>query len=540
MPSLLRRNTIRLLEASLDAHHLAISSLGATKRISYRDPRAQYAPEMGLIGTATELAMSACLVQAGGNKALVISSNQHFKSFSQIRSEFRALLNNTPPSSDFLFQDVDDVANHKRQLLSHTEQFARLGVARASGLHGGFGLIHETVVFQANIVSEFFEILAKSGRLRPYLENIPNCLLYSQDRSVIIEDLVRRLDEDEQDKDTLLRSLYLVLPDLPDNEPDWLQALNRVSVAPRKNDITYLITTMQNALPSNLRRTSGSGQGISVSVRPQDPNALPIEPQYLRTQFNQIRDRWYADIGTANGRLNEGLLDLPPAVAVRDVFSVGLYEAGVLEDNESLTAHQAWPFIATSLNTQTRTTTPGPYWFIVKHCDDLGQLRALLNRAKEIGRTGLRHHAEEFFIGIDAILNNEHIHHSHERFHPLLQAITLADEKREQISVTLDRSKNTPKELPNELMERLEGASEGEFAIGLLAQEIYDGDFAPEIKRYWTSTLSQCANDLEDISILTQLLQDKSYKAVWTVVRKAIRRIDFRIFGPPIQPQASR
>ena len=66
MPLLIRYDAIRLLEASIESLHLAVNSLGAQKRVEFRQPIAEHSIEIGLIGAAAELAMSACVVQAFG------------------------------------------------------------------------------------------------------------------------------------------------------------------------------------------------------------------------------------------------------------------------------------------------------------------------------------------------------------------------------------------------------------------------------------------------------------------------------------------
>jgi hypothetical protein len=76
MPSLLRHESIRLVEASREALQLAVSSLGSKKRVSFRQPQAEYSIEIGLIGVAAELAMTACLVQAHGTSIILLPSKK--------------------------------------------------------------------------------------------------------------------------------------------------------------------------------------------------------------------------------------------------------------------------------------------------------------------------------------------------------------------------------------------------------------------------------------------------------------------------------
>ena len=165
----------------------------------------------------------------------------------------------------------------------------------------------------------------------------------------------------------MLASIYVVLPDVPEEEPDWLEAFDRASVSSTERDIAYLTDVLEQAIPVSLRRTSRSGRATPVTIRPEDPDTLPISPQHLRRQFNSIADQWGADIANANGRLEAGIIDLPPTEAVLEVFAIGLERAGVLLDGYNLQPHESWPFRAASASFSGR---PGPYWFLLRATKD--------------------------------------------------------------------------------------------------------------------------------------------------------------------------
>jgi hypothetical protein len=169
--------------------------------------------------------------------------------------------------------------------------------------------------------------------------------------------------------------MFLVLPVVPDSLPDWLAAFERITIAPKSNDIVFLCNVLEDALPVELRR-SGQGPALPVVVQPDNPDAIPIAPQYLRTEFTKTPDRFYADVGTANGRLTDGSFDPPPADFVRELSTLGLESTGILTPGCTLTPHQSWPFIAASLALQ---GTPGPIWFLIRRTSDVDQLEALLN-----------------------------------------------------------------------------------------------------------------------------------------------------------------
>jgi len=528
MPPLLRRHAIRLLEASLESLDLAVSSLGATKRRGFRDPAARYAPEIGLIGAAAELAMSACLVQAYGSRATVLP-NGKFKPFSQILDEFRALVRRTDHASEFLFQEVPDPEPHRGQLLGLTESFSRLASVRAGGLHAGQGLLHEAMVVQANLVADFLAALSESSRIRPYLTHIPRCLSYNEERLVIVEDLARRIAKASQpDLPALLVSAFLVLPDVPPNEPEWLAALERITVAPRKRDIRYLLNVLERALPATLVRAGKAGDAIPVAVKPGDPRALPIEPQYLKRQFNNIRDQWYADINNANGRLEAGVLDLPPAEAVREVFAIGLENAGVIESGKNFGPHESWPFIAASMNVQ---GTPGPYWFLVRRTDDLGQLRAILNKASGIAGARLRTHLSEFMPGLEAIICGKSLP-AGSVLEKVMNSIQEAISHRAGLVECFKRQEGSTKALSNSDYDVICGISEGKRPVGDFIRQLLDSGIGLEALRYWTRELCKAALELDDVPALVKVLQNSDLVPTHTYARKAVQRIDCRYYGP--------
>lgn len=221
MPTLLRHDTIRLFEASMECLNLAISSIGTLKRIDFRQPAATYAAEIGLIGAAAELSMSACLVQAFGQHAIAMTSG-HYKPAGRILHDFRQLLNKATYASDFLTHGIDDPVNHRRQLHECTRQFRILLSARAGGLHAGRGPSIKTVIYQANNVTIFLELLSLSSKIHPYLNHIPRCMWYAQDRHLILEDLTNRLRKAGiVDRPDALASVFLALPDISEEEPEF-------------------------------------------------------------------------------------------------------------------------------------------------------------------------------------------------------------------------------------------------------------------------------------------------------------------------------
>lgn len=531
MPLFLRRDSIRMLEASLNALHLALSKLGSTTRYEVRETYSEHAAEIGLIGSSAELAMAACLVHAHGPSIQKWPSG-HYKAFPAILDEYRKLVLEARPNSEFLVEGLDDPKAHRERLLDACSNFRILSSARAGGLHAGRGPTREAAIVQGNSVSDFLDCLGASSKIKPYLANIPKCPFFDRDRMVIVEDLARRLNEASGvDQQAFLSSVFLVLPDVPDHMPEWIDALDRVSIAPRDNDITYLLNVIEGAVPATLKRTTGSGAAVPVKVDQHNPDSLPVATRYLRTQFNQRRDQLHADIGTANGRLQDRFLDLPPVEAVREMFAIGLETAGLLEEEDRLTAHKSWPFVAASLDVQ---GTIGPYWFLIRETGDLGQLAALLRSAVEVGGSRLARKAKECLYGIDAAREDDTIAKDDDQFEDLIEDLRRTEEVKSGLNENHERHRGTSKGLPDELADRLQDVIEGSSA-GSLIQALMTDSVSRDCKRYWVRVLCESALDIDDLPSLVEVLSSDDASIAHTAARKAMRRIDFRIHGPSLE-----
>ena len=531
MPLYLRRDSIRMIESSLGALHIALSRLGVTSRHEVRQSNSAHAAEIGLIGSAAELAMSACLVHAHG-PSIQERSGGGYKTFPEILGEFRDLVRGSRPISEFLVEGVDDPQAHREALIQCCSDFRRLSSLRAGGLHAGRGPVREAAVFQGNKVSDFLECLAQSSKIRPYIENVPRCPFFNMDRTVIVEDLSRRLNQATGDEEeVLLSSVFLVLPEIPEDTPDWIEALDRVSIAPKENDINYLLDVVEAAVPATLRRTTRSGAAVPVRVDQGDPDALPIATQYLRRQFNELRDQLYADIANANGRLEGGSLGLPPGTAVRELFAVGIEDASILGDEDELTAHEAWPFVAASLNVQ---GTVGPYWFLIRRTGDLGQLVAQIRRAVEVGGSRLERKAQECLHGLEIVRNDRAVALDDEHFEDTLADLHTAEENKSSLDENYQRHAGTDKGLPEELRAKLKDAIEGS-PVGPLIESVMRNCESDEAARYWTRVLCETALDVDDLPALIEVMATDDVDTAHTAARKAIRRIDFRFHGPALE-----
>ncbi len=517
----------------MDSLYLAVLSLGKPRRSEPRSPDSLHACEIGLIGSSAELAMAACLVQAFGPSAIQKQSG-FFKTFGLLLEEFRLLVRDSPAAAGFLFQDVPDSLAHRDKLIQKAGQFRLLPTLRAAGLHAGRGLTWEATVVQANTVAEFLDLLAQASRLRPYLSSVSRCPYPTQPRALLLEDLKSRLAEaDSAAQVGLLSSIFLLLPDIPTDEPEWIQYLERVNVVPEAKDLSYLLSAASNALPASLEKISGEAADIRVKIKASDEGTLAIAPHYLKKSFGQIRDQWFADIGTANGRLEQGVFDPPPAETVRNVFAAGLDESGITQDGELLAAHQAWPFIAASLSC---AGTPGPYWFLVKRSQDLGQLRALLTKASKHGPKKLSTNLEELRVGIEAIEKSEPLNLSPEGpFSDLKREVEKALEMREKLQPRLERWHGNTKKpsLTGTFLDLIRKVEEGQ-PVTPAVEHILAPDFPEDAKDYWARILAELSSESNDAPGMAAILSSDGLTGATTAARKAMRRIDFSIFGPPL------
>ncbi len=532
MPAYLKRDAIRCLQASTDSLSLAIAGLAFPAQGKY-GLSASTAPAIGLIGTAAELAIGACLIQAIGARALLRGDGKYLTATESL-DLFRATIRESAPASAFLVQGVPDSDGHRKDLLAACSSFAMLFVARAAGLHAGRGPTRDACIAAVGDVSRFHEVLARSQRLTSYLAGSPNYPDPPQERIVLLDELVNAIDSSAEleERAALVRSAFLVLPAVPAERPDWLDPLARIAVVPTERDVTLLIAALETALPVQLKRAGAAkpGKTLAVVVRPEDPGALPIAPQYLRTEFTQIRDQWYADVGAANGRLKSGVLDLPPTASIREVFALGLEKTAVLEPGASLGPHQAWPAIASSLHD---AGTPGPYWFIARRVEDMGQLRALLQQAAKRGKN-LRVRLSELEEGIDAIQGNAPLSVSSSTCRSLLSEYALAEQRRAELGPRV-RNCGQNRALPDDLAAEMMLVASGDRDLGPVLVRVLEANLSRDVERYWVRLLAEAAHEIEDVPALLAVLASERVSVAHTAARKAMRLIDFMTYGPPVE-----
>ena len=116
MPMYLKRDTIRLLEASVDSICMAVTSLGLPQRYDLREASSENAIAIGLAGVSMELAMSSIIVQVNGERSLRLPSG-FYKTGAQIIDDFKSIIVSQIPKMLFLTQGIDNPSDHIAALL---------------------------------------------------------------------------------------------------------------------------------------------------------------------------------------------------------------------------------------------------------------------------------------------------------------------------------------------------------------------------------------------------------------------------------------
>ena len=406
MPRFLRNNTIELLDGGIESYLLALYGMAVPSLRNIKKHETKYAPIIGLYGASAELLVKACLVQAKGPAAMYqdgdISAGV-FRFGSEVIEELRKNIRDEDPCISYLWNRPDDHQEQKEQLLHYIGKFKLLQAERACGLHAGIGSSRDITVSAAEDIYRFVQLLAQSKKLKPYLKNIPAPEATIRDREAIIEDLTRRFRaaKDNNSKSILLRNMYMVLPYIPEIKPDWVDAFDRIAVAPpTEGDLSYLAKTLSDAHSIYLLKNRGGKDGIPVRVDPNDPEALPIAIQNIKRELTSTPDKFNNDVVTANSRLAEGRLDLPLDEFLVDFFALGLDGAGVItQDRQFLTAQETWPFVASAYSTN---GTPRPCWFIIQRCNEIDRLVSFLKQAGECGNGYFKRRLSDLLEAINA------------------------------------------------------------------------------------------------------------------------------------------
>lgn len=408
MPKFMKDAAIAILDGAIETYILALYGKNIPTIRSLHKPETKFAPVFGLLGSCVELLVKACLVQAKGISAMYNEGDTLKGSYlfaADALKELKGEIKNNSPCVSFLWKDPNDNDEIRGQTINYLNKFVLLLKNRADGLHAGLGCSNDVCSAAFCDVYDFISILSQGKRLKAYLKNIPAPEVPVRDREAIIEDLNRRLvaSKDVNTKIGYLRNMYLVLPYVPEIEPEWVSILDHINVAtPTNDDLSYLTKTLSQARSIHLLKARGGNEGVPARINQNDENALSIAVQYLKRELKTMPDKFQNDVLSANTRLAEKRLDLPVEDFIVDLFNVGILNANVILDGNKLTAQQVWPFVASAISSE---GCPRPCFFIIRECDELNKLVAYLQQITPFANGYFRRRVDTVIACIKAIMN---------------------------------------------------------------------------------------------------------------------------------------
>ncbi|HCC06807.1 MAG TPA: hypothetical protein DEP72_01390 [Clostridiales bacterium] len=409
MPRVLKKDTLTLIEGSLETYTLALYGLYVPYTRQRRNIESKYGPIMGLLGATVELLAKACLVQAKDVTHMYKNNNINsgvYKFGTEVIEELKQGIKNLDESFDFIWKDKSNQVEYRAILIEYLSKFKLVQELRAKGLHAGIGVSKDIVSSIINDIYDFMRLLSSSKRLGAYLKNLSQPEATVKDRLAILEDLSRRLAQatDIDRKTDCLRAMYLVLPYVPEKKPEWIDSFEQLAVAsPNEQDVSYLVKTLTEAHSIYLLKQRGGKEGVPVKIDNNDPNAVPMSVQYLKRKLSELPDKFHQDVLSANTRFDEKRMDLPLGDFILDIYIAGIENTGILiEETDKLTAQQVWPFVASAISAQ---GNPRPYWFIIRRCDELDKLKSMLINAKSFGNAWYVKQVDDVVRGIDSIIN---------------------------------------------------------------------------------------------------------------------------------------
>ena len=538
MPRLLKSETNRRLVVSQRALALAFSLLAIPKTIDQPDADGDGAIEIGLIGIAADLAISACLYEVYGQSGIIRSNSGFYLSASEALSSFRKLLDSKIPRVSNLTAGVQSPDKHLKELDAACTGFSVIFTARAGAVHAGAGTSRDVAFQVGSNVANFLVKLAKSPKWKPYLKMVPKIPTPLKDRTLIAQELAALVSSGDQARaGASLVGVFLVLPELTKNEPEWIKTIERVQVTPRQQDISVLLKTLQEATVGHLRKVGKGASAIAAKIDPTNSSAMPIYIEAMKKTFESLIDSWGGFIGNANGQLEKNILSLPPIPSVYSFAAAGVGAIGLSTEEVEigLPAHSVWPFVAAALN---YSGTKGPVFWAVRSLKngEFGQLASLLNKASMLSKI-LGSVLPDYLPLIKAASENTPAPKESKLAQKLSAFVETRKGKRERLPEVLKtRIRLSAANRKSRYRVLLTEVSKGDALatpITLLANEtptIDDTDFFPAL-----GLLIDAATDCADLSALTAVVGNSKLNRVSTHARKAIQEIDYAFYGPKLK-----
>jgi len=534
MPRLLRSETARRLLAGQKSLTLAFSLLATPRTLSYEPDKTDEATAIGLIGVAGELAVSACLFEILGRRGTIRKDSGFYLTAGEALASFRKTLQTGIPRLTVLTQGISSPSAHLKKLEAACGGFQVLFTARAAAVHAGEGTSRDVAFCAGKNVADFFALLALCPKWKPYLRDVPIIPTLPKERTVIAQELAASLATTDKAKvGGTLASIFIVLPELTEDEPVWLEALERVRIAPRAQDISVLIKSLQKASVGDLFKVGKGATAVATKIEPSNPNALPIYVSGMKKKFDSVADSWNAYIGTANAQIDNNILSLPPIAAIYTYAALGLDGIGLPPEELSagLSPHSLWPFIAAALS---YNGTKGPCFFLARALkpNEVGQLAALLKKAASRNGT-IAGALKEYLPLLEAAANKEAAQAHSSLAKAFLAKIDARAQSREDLEERLAKRLTTVGTKSKAGLASLVAELEKSDFVGACLTSVLDGsvnlgdDLFPVLR-----DLIAAATEHEDIRPLSTVLSRSDLKMVATAARQAVSEIDYSFFGP--------
>lgn len=538
MPRLLKSETDQRLTVSQRALTSAFGMLSIPKPVSYEPASTDGALEIGLIGIAADLALSACLYEVLGTSGIIRKDSGFYLTASEALDSFRAALKSRIPRLAALTHGVADAAGHLKKLDTACSNFPVIFTARACAVHGGAGISSDVAFVAGKAVADFLLALAESTKWKPYLKHVPAIPALPKERTLIAQELAARLSTGDKSKaGALMAGIYLVLPELTKSEPDWLKTLQRVQVTPRAQDISVLIKSLQQANVGEMFKVGKGANATAVKIvdKSMNPDALPIYIEGMKKKFDTLSEAWSGFVGNANGELDKGILSLPPVDSIYRFAAIGIDNLGLPneETKDGLSPHSLWPFIASALD---YGGTKGPCFFLLRSLKsgEIGQLIKLLKDAASHSNK-IKKSLADYEPLLQATANNKPVAATSVLAKSLAVSVTTRDKRRDSLSDKLiARTKSTTGKL-KAAYETLVFEVQKADSLATPLDSVRNGTINMDSDKLAAlRLLIDAANEREDQVALAAILAEKVLHAVSTNARKAIMEIDYSYFGPQI------
>lgn len=527
MPRFLKKQTTQRLDASKRMLRLAIIGLACPRHHPLSMP-GENSAELGLIGSAGELALAAVVVEIASEQSLV-KSNGTYYSAGEVLSAFRDLLKRDGELPACLGTSSETCKVTAKKLLEASQRFAALFTARAGALHTGQGASRDVCYLLLSDVLAFLAALKDLRDWKSSLKDAPECPTLPKERTMLVSELLSVIKAGKPDKAAgALASIFLVAPEIPADEPTWIQPLARVMVRPRKGDVAMLLKTLEQAKVGELYRVGSDAEALAVRIT-DDEEAPAMSMQNAKTTLTRPESIFRAQVGTANGNLEKGILDLPSIRSVYDLFYLLVRNPELLKkgiETTKLTAHEVWPVLATSLR---YAGTPGPVFFILRQLNvsEVGQVVALVKKASGLDRKLLKpwetYEAAVRAVGSGLPLDGTEL--------PLLeQSLTVRKARRPQVIATVRNL--VPRNLMvQDLHDHLVGALERDDTASALDVLIQDREGRLNNRVPLMRKLLDVALTTLEVDATVKCLTEVSLNGVHTNARRALQTIDYAAFA---------